>query len=152
MEFKANQVSSQGDNLLWWHQILAFVMENTEVKELWNLPLWLRRVTEACGNGVPAWVPRTLHEVVQVNYKLHWPQDAEDARAMRDLLERAAQMTWNQTLREKNVTVSKAEGQSHPSPLTAGVELKGMDLSCGILVLHWSSISSLFPLSSLLEW
>ena len=76
-------------------------MKDTEVNELWKLPLRLRKTTDvnqACSSGGPAWKPgRPLYETMKVKSGLPWrPQDVGDARMRGCWPRRGADMVWNQ--------------------------------------------------------
>lgn len=76
-------------------------MKNTDVNELWKLPLRLRKtsdVNQTCSSGGPAWRPRRpLSEAMKVTSGLPWiPEDVGDARMRRYWPRRGADMVWNQ--------------------------------------------------------
>ena len=81
---------------------------------LLNLPPHLKKVTEA---RHVSWVPlngrlveRPLCEAVRLKSRLPWKtQDVRDARAVGNLLRKAAHREWNQPKRKKCAAVNKAD-------------------------------------------
>ena len=89
-------------------------MRDIGIEGLGNIPLRLRRVTEA--RGMPAWRDgKVISRSCEQEPGLCWsPHSAGNARAVGYPLRRAADREFNQPKREQCVPVSKA-GRAEPS-------------------------------------
>lgn len=101
---RKSYIPGQGNLRIWQHLPCgsAFrVMKDTEVNELWKLPLRLRKtsdVNQTCSSGGPAWRSgRPLSDAMKVKSGLPWIlEDVGDARMRRSWSRRGADMVWNQ--------------------------------------------------------
>lgn len=97
---------------------------------------------------------RLLHVGMKQKSRLYWrPEGERDTRRSGLSANESCYYVWNQSQRQKCLAVKKLKGaQDLKSSLISDMELHNLELFFWVLFLIWSSISSLYFISSILEW